>query len=147
MPAAAITNDANQAALVSDTTEAISFNTVLYDTSGFYSSDEPTRLTAPVPGIYLVTANAAFSANTTGLRVLNISINGEAADAPGGVQTVTNGSDEWDTSVSVATQVKLAAGDYVEAQQGAPGTSGTIEIVSAGDGKLPALALTWLDDA
>jgi hypothetical protein len=87
----------------------LAFNTERYDTANLHNSTNNSRLTAPVKGIYVVTARVVWEPDSSGSRFLYVRKNGGApfaSDTRPGV---------GDAAQSVTTQVKLAAGDYLEA--------------------------------
>jgi hypothetical protein len=91
------------------TNVAIPFTTVWFNNGGF-SSNTPTRLKAPVSGIYMVNANIAWGAAISGTVRLNITLNGGVAVASDFRET-TSGKQ----AVQSVSQVgPLNAGDYLE---------------------------------
>lgn len=71
---------------------------------------QPTRLVAPVAGTYDVKAGAQFAINATGVRLLYIGLNGV---------TIVGiwhglGNSGWFTGATLAGDIKMAAGDYLE---------------------------------
>jgi hypothetical protein len=82
------------------------------DTAGMHSTVTNTsQITAVYPGKYLITAQATFVANATGVRQgqLNLNgvlINGSTVDEPG--------SAAGGTTVTCVFEVALAVGDFVE---------------------------------
>ena len=91
----------------------LAFNSERYDTDTMHDTAvSNTRITITTAGVYVVTFNAEFAANATGVRTVGIRINGasflalNAAPADGAVNPVP---------VTVATEYKFAAGNYIEA--------------------------------
>jgi len=91
----------------------ISFANESYDNATIHdNSTNPTRLTAPVAGKYLVFGNISFAPNTTGNRTLIIRENG-----PTGYirayrsQVAVNGGS---TTMGIMDVLNLAQNDYVE---------------------------------
>lgn len=84
-----------------------------FDTSSFWSSGTPTRLTIPAGVSYVeLTLNAAWTANNAGLRYVNIRKNGStviASDRRG------PSADNAEASVSTGP-LAVVAGDYFETQ-------------------------------
>ena len=75
-------------------------------------SPNPTRLTVPVTGRYMVTANVAFEASASGHRAINILKNNTVELARSDFNPVSN---SIDTHSTVSTHaVSLTKGDYVE---------------------------------
>ena len=88
------------------------WDTVSFDTASYYSAGNPTRLTAPVTGLYIVTTSLLWATNSTGERVVEFCINGASSspvsvlgDSPAGTS---------DFAQCATTLVNLTAGDYVE---------------------------------
>lgn len=70
---------ASTQAIPSGTTgAAVSWTTPTVDTYGMWASGNPTRLTPPVAGYYLIIAQLSFSQNITGSRKSIIYLNGAA---------------------------------------------------------------------
>jgi hypothetical protein len=75
-------------------------------------SPNPTRLTVPVTGRYIVTANVAFEAASAGHRAINIFKNNTVELARSDFMPVSNSVDTHSTVTCHA--VSLTKGDYVE---------------------------------
>lgn len=105
------------------------WDTTDYNYGSVWSSSQKTRLTAPVKGIYRVSANLAYSTNSY----------------PGGVQLAKNGTDITDTQrwaaqstaayayPSINTDLLLNANDYIEVQSlgGAPSLALNLVVMHA----------------
>jgi hypothetical protein len=92
-----------------NTLTPVSFDTESFDEGGFFSLSNPTRLTAPEDGRYLVGYQIEFEANTTGSRHARIRLNGSIYVAyewfdPQALSPRMNGS----------VLIEMPAGDYVE---------------------------------
>lgn len=75
-------------------------------------SPNPTRLTVPVTGRYILTGNVAFEAANAGHRAINILLNNTTELARSDFMPVSN---SVDTHSTVSTHaVTLTKGDYVE---------------------------------
>ena len=103
--------------IANNTWTGVQYNTEDWDNGTTHSTVSNTsRLTAPVAGVYLVTANVAFAANATGVRQVVVGKNGTtpAAGVPGwGIQLqAADGTNGNRLTVSVA--LLLAANDYIE---------------------------------
>ena len=112
-----------------------------YNQGGAWATNRPTRLTAPVAGVYLATASVVFEPNGSGLRYLGIAPAGQPNSAySGNVQLAANLEGEQ-TSLSTSTIVKLEAGDSISmvVQQ----NSGR-DLTVLGTGQQTALALQFL---
>lgn len=95
----------------SGTPAAISFDAERYDYGNCWVVGSPTRLTAPVAGRYEIGANAAFAANGTGQRAVDIRLNGTTVISSG----LQNAASGIITTVGPPTTIyELAANDYVE---------------------------------
>jgi len=90
---------------------AVTFDTNVYDVGPIHSTSvNNTRFTAPVAGLYLITAAICFSAGT-GYRELTLSKNGTGFST--GIFGVA--SSGVDSSAALAAMIQLNATDYVEA--------------------------------
>jgi len=91
---------------------ALTFNTVDANVGGVFKNTQPTRLTAPVAGTYLITASIAWSNNLNGSRTLTLEVNGSTD-----IAAVDDGPSSADDAPqqSVATTYHLKKGDYVRA--------------------------------
>jgi hypothetical protein len=140
IPAVHVTRTGNQGVL-HDTGTPLNFNSERYDTASMHSNaSNLNRLTAPVTGIYEVTANIMWAAGPFGFRSLYLQRNGttlladeteEAGSAPAGA-----------VSQIVSTEVRLTAGQYVEAEvfQNSGGTRSILSLPEAS----PEFSMTWV---
>lgn len=99
--------------ITTSTQTAISFDAV--DSDGWNCWDlspNPTRLTVPVTGRYLITGNVAFEAASSGHRAINILKNGTVELARSDFNPVSNSIDTHSTVTTHA--VTLTKNDYVE---------------------------------
>jgi hypothetical protein len=106
---------ANQS-LTTATDTALSWDTNDFDVGGIHETvTHPTRFTAPVDGIYLMTAYIQFAAAANGSRMAAIRKNGVG----GGVYVAASNALTVGTITksqrSVSAAVALSAGDYLEA--------------------------------
>ena len=137
IPGARATN--STAENVTDTTlTTLTFDTNDYDSGGVHStSTNNSRLTAPVAGVYEITGDVIWHPNSAGTREMEIVKNGTTtvayAEMPPGSSSVGQ---------EVTTQLRLAAGDYVELQLFQNSTSTVI--VSALSDMSPIFAMHWL---
>lgn len=141
IPAARATKTGAQS--VPDSTNTVlTFESESFDTAGLHSTTSGTEtLTAPISGLYQVSAGVDWSDNSTGNRVLLI-----GAGPPSGQDIVasstTKGSSHatFPTLQSASSLVKLAAGDlvFVVVDQ----DSGGSQSVSAGDDT--SLTMHWV---
>jgi len=137
IPAARVTRSTAQS-VANATTVFLSFDTERYDTASIHDNvTNNSRLTAPVTGIYALSASILWEANATGNRLLHLRKNGttdlvfEADPAA----TVADGE-------TVTTVVRLAAGDYVQA--GVSQDSGGSVNIPKSDEYTPEFSMTWL---
>jgi hypothetical protein len=103
-------NTTNQS-IPDSTATAMTYNSETYDTDGFHDTVTNTdRITIPAgkAGKYLLTGVMYFSANTTGIRLLDFQVNGTSN--PGTCVDTTNGGAGAQTICQVRT---LAVADYV----------------------------------
>jgi hypothetical protein len=90
----------------------LTWDTEVADTDTMHSTVTNTsRLIATTAGLYTVTARAAFAANATGIRSLDVRKNA-AGGAGYDSQTPVTGAV---TSIAVIEDIRMAAGDYLEA--------------------------------
>jgi hypothetical protein len=140
IPAVRVTRTVNQT-IHSDTFTKLNFNSEYYDTASIHSnSSNISRLTAPVSGIYEVTAQLHWGpALFGGERALILLKNG-ADIAEHAVHADTAASNAPDTNVT--TMVRLAAGDFVEAE--VHQTSGADVTILPRPDFSPVFSMTWL---
>jgi len=116
---------------------AVNWNSASPDTHGMWAAGASKRITAQVPGIYLLCGSICWASNETGDRVAAIRVNGDSVnrtyerrDAMSGVVTMTT-----------ATLVyPLAAGDYVELHGW---QDSGVSLAAVGDERT-FLSATWL---
>ena len=112
IPGGRVRSNATQA-IATNTLTPLAFNTVDLNTGSVFDVAQPTRLTAPVAGTYVITASISWANSALGIRELHIRLNGGptnlavVSDAP----TALNTAPEQ----NVATTCHLSAGDYVQA--------------------------------
>lgn len=116
---------------------AVSFDTVIYDNGGLWDSSIPTKLTAPISGVYMLTASVEWASNTSGDRNTYIvtstttpAIDLRRAAAGGTVQ------------VTIAGLASLSEGEAAELY-GWQNRGGTLNINTQVDYS-PVLAMHWL---
>lgn len=139
IPAARVTNSGDQTIGNTGVT-ALAFDTERYDTANLHTSGNNTLLTAPVAGIYAITAQVQWASNATGFRQVSLQKNAAsflAVDTRNAVGGVTN-----TTAQTVTTQARLAAGDFVRAQ--VYQDSGGDLAVKAFSELSPEFSMTWL---
>ncbi len=116
-PMCRVYRSADQTGLTTGAWTAVTFPTgsatEAWDTDAFHSlSTNTSRLTIPtgLGGRYLLTGCAVWDSNTTGNRALTFYKGGST---PVGVQTTITANSEG-SMISIAAEVALAAGEYVE---------------------------------
>lgn len=105
----------------------ISFNTEVFDTGSFWLIGSPTRLTVPTDGTYLVLGQATFVANTTGIRLVSIWLNGSRVSR----SSQEGGGTSIRKSLFTSKILQLSASDYLELN--VHQTSGGNLNINAGD--------------
>lgn len=108
---ARVYNSANLSTADSTLT-ALTFNSERFDNGDLHSTVANTgRLTVPITGLYLIGGNVEWAAHATGLRELNIRLNGTTY-----IETDSRLSAGAfrSTFQAVSTLYRLAATDYVE---------------------------------
>jgi hypothetical protein len=130
LPAARVFNSTSQA-LSGNTT--LSFNSERFDTANLHSTTtNPSRLTAPVGGVYVITANVSYSGIGAGTPTF-LAITRNSAFIGADFRQGDGSQDQ-----SVATIYKLAAGDFIQAVAAATGAT-----VDTGDFGC-SLSMTWI---
>lgn len=136
IPTARATNSANQS-IPSSTTTTLAFDSERYDTANAHdTSTDNSRLTAPVDGIYAVTAQVNWQQSSTGIRELFLDTADGRIAAENAAPTNTAFYQE------VTTQIRLEAGDYVEARV-YQSSGGTLSVAKT-DQYSPEFSITWL---
>lgn len=101
--------------LVTGVTTAIPMDTLVYSqgsgTATMWTIGSPTRLVASVAGVYDIAANLCFQIAAGGIREILLKHNGATFI---GAQDVHTPSGANFANLSVASQYKLKAGEYVE---------------------------------
>jgi hypothetical protein len=138
--APAVNSDCDSVTVPNSTQTTIYWNAVATDTASMSASCSP-DLTAPRAGFYLVEAELAWGANTTGSRYIALMQNGTQRIASD-ERPASTGS-EW-TQQGVATLVHFNAGQTVRVV--ASQTSASASSIDLPDTatRLPHFAMTWL---
>jgi hypothetical protein len=126
-------------ALPTNTPTALSWNVVELDTDGMFSATQPTRLTAPVAGTYLVTGVADVSvssggASSQGFVELKATVNG-GGNFFAAESFVFPANGDFDHTVTGI--VHLGVGDYVEEIVSHGATTATM-------GPFSSLSASWV---
>jgi hypothetical protein len=104
------------------------------------ASPNPTRLTVPVTGRYIITGNVAFEATSSGHRAVNILKNNTLELARSDFNPVSNSIDTHSTVTCHA--VTLTKGDYVELRVW-QNSGSDLDIMNTGDHN-PKMSLIYL---
>jgi len=91
----------------------VAMSGVSYDTAGIFDAAQPTRLTAPVDGIYLITAGVKWRASGGGTQRF-ASFRDKNGEDIGIVQVAPVNSATSFTSEIVSVQTVLLKGDFLE---------------------------------
>lgn len=127
--------------ITTSTQTKVEFDTV--DSDGWNCWDlspNPTRLTAPLTGRYIITGNVAFEASASGHRAINILKNNTLELARSDFNPVSNSIDTHSTVTCHA--VSLTKGDYVELRVW-QNSGSDLDIMDTGDHN-PKLSLIYL---
>lgn len=89
----------------------IPWTTVNWDTDGAFSLGDPTKLTAPTDGVYLVTGTCNYNGGFVGMVGAAIDMS-PAGDFPGETQFYGDGT--YFVNVQATALVKLLGGEFVE---------------------------------
>ena len=115
----------------------LSFDRVSFDTANLYDPSHPTRLRAPIAGVYVINANVSWQ--VTGAFGLNravvVYVNGHAI-------SIDQRPPAEETRQVVTTIYRLNAGDEVEVGVGQDEAS-TLNADAVGD-YAPSLAMAWI---
>lgn len=135
VPSARLTKDGVQAASGDDLVAA-SWNTEQFDTANLWDPAQPTRLTAPRAGLYVVTAGAIREQNSTAIPTLAIRVDGTVLYAQDSPQPLADATELPVQSIS--TVVPMDAGDYAELVYSGQAIDGFL------NSKRTHLSMTWI---
>lgn len=134
----ALVTRATAVAISSGTGTTLTFDTVRWNIQNVWSSANPTRLTAPIAGLYYIWSNISFQANATGRRQVYFNLSGVGTIAVQILPSVTEGVA---TVLQCSALYRLAANDYVECVVfQSSGTSLDVEVTSYS----PLFGMVWL---
>jgi hypothetical protein len=137
IPAARVTNSADE--LTRDHIgESLPFDSERYDTAGMHTTTNNSRLTAPVKGIYAVSASVTWSSDPDGSRFVGLKKNGDTFVAAQTQPAIAGNP----TDQELSHQVLLQEGDYVEVR--VHKVSGNPLVVLKFPEASPEFAMTWL---
>jgi hypothetical protein len=133
-------------ALANNTWDEINFNAEFYDShSAHDNSTNNSRISAPESGLYDIRVSVEFEANATGSRRVNVRKNAAGNQASGTslrfkvVNAVAGAGNE--TTVDLAFEAQLAAGDYIEVFCHQT-SGGALNVIGAQDGT--AASIRWV---
>ena len=143
-PQASIYSAANQPGAANATNYQIPFDSTDYDNYGGHSTTvNNTRYTCQVPGLYQIHAHVTFAANATGMRMVEIWVNGGVILGSRNAMAVT-GASTTGLGMEANTYHRLNVGDYVEVNT-QQWSGGTLAINgSSSTGQTPMLQLLWV---
>lgn len=117
----------------------ISFSAEDWDTANMWAAGDPTKLYAPVAGIYLATFSASYAVNAAGVRQLYI------IDNAGGIGGLLNalGNASWYVGGVVSGVFNLAAAGWVQCMANhTAGAALNLDVASLIVASLTLLSLT-----
>jgi hypothetical protein len=144
IPAARVEKSSNQS-IPTNVGTILNFDTETFDSAGIHdNTTNNSRLTAPIDGVYEVSAGVFWDdATESGARAISLIENG--APCAGGCKAESVWPDTgtaFQTVQSVSTVLKLNAGDYMEALA-AQGSGGPLPALGAPRSST-FLAMTWV---
>ena len=90
---------------------ALAFDSERFDTDSIHdTSTNNSRLTCQTAGVYVITGTISYAANATGIRNIEIRLNGSTFIALSHIDAVSSGN----MNMTTATIYQLAVDDYVE---------------------------------
>ncbi len=141
IPAARVTRSgASGAQSISDSTNtALAFTEERYDTASMHdNATNNTRLTAPVTGIYEISASIVWGPNATGRRQVFLRKNGSTTLAI--EHGVPGSGSDWGQTITTAPS--LQAGEYVEVLV-FQNSTGALDVLKANE-STPEFSMNWL---
>jgi hypothetical protein len=121
-----------------DTLTTVALDGEAFDPASIHSrTTNNSRLTAPVSGIYSMTATANWFVNPTGSRVAQIWRNGSTILLSDSV--VPNSDDDH----VLSTLAQLSAGDYIELKV-AQSSGAPLLLATGPQGQTPLLTMNWV---
>jgi hypothetical protein len=141
IPAAKVTNDT--AVVTSDNSGVpLHFNTERYDTANLHDNSTTTSnlaLTAPVAGVYEVSASIRWEDNPAGERYIELFLNGDTHLAG---DVIDDAPSTFTADQSVTATAKMDAGDSVEVLV-SQNSGGDLDVQKQ-DAISPEFSMTWL---
>ncbi len=131
--------------IANSTLTTVALTTETWDHGGLHSNSiNNSRLTAPIDGVYLITANVFWDPSSAGERMLGIRLNGTTfigltADSAADTAVFV------DDPLTVSTAYLMNSGDFVQAMvQQNSGASLSVGASSGGAQTSPEVSMTWL---
>ena len=142
IPAARVLRSTNQK-LANNRFVVIAFDTERLDTQELHGPPDPTRLTAPVAGVYTISGTACWEHDTDGHRALRLQVGGEAdlVGVQDDAQDVNTPFALDSMCQNASTVAELAAGDFVQLQM-LQSSGHPLGVVA--NGFSPVLSMTWV---
>lgn len=128
--------------IATGTETAITFNTDRYDTSAMHdTSSNTSRLTAPIAGVYAISACIAFTDLLAGKKLtIQLRVNGTTSIAR--KELFNTGASPIGAYQDISTLYKLAANDYVEVT--VTHDCGVNESTLRSPNAAPEFGMTWI---
>jgi hypothetical protein len=140
IPAAHVTGVQQNVPFTGPSETTLAFNEERYDTASMHdNATNNSRLTAPVTGVYAVTAQVSWVPNATGDRQLSLRKNGTTD-----IAFEDRESDVAQPTQEATTQVRLAAGDYVQVVVAQSTNPQVTLFINNYDETSPEFSMTWL---
>ncbi|WP_016753135.1 hypothetical protein [Leptospira kirschneri] len=109
--------NSNSIVLANGNYTEISFDTVDYDTGGFYKFSSPDQLIIPITGTYFIVGQLEYSNNTSGVRKTNILINKNSSPYVIAADFIpASGSTSYEVESRIEALHTLEKGDAVSLQ-------------------------------
>jgi hypothetical protein len=141
-PAARVVRSTNQK-LTNNRFVVIAFDVEQFDTAAVHGPPDPTRLTAPVAGVYEISGTACWEHDPDGHRALRLQVGGQAdlVGVQDDAQDVNTPFALDSMCQNASTVAELAAGDFVQLQvlQSSGRTLGVVANAFS-----PVLSMSWI---
>jgi hypothetical protein len=135
VPSAKVLRNTPQS-LTSGSLDVISWNLENRDNAGLFDPATPTKITAPIAGLWLCEAQIRWTSNATGTRLLILSTNGSGSvenDRPASATP-------WNSAQSVFGVFRLTAGQFIQVEA-LQNSGGALDVL--GDAAT-FMGMTWL---
>jgi hypothetical protein len=126
--------------LGNNATVVLAFDSEEFDTAGLHDpTTNNSRLTAPISGIYAITANIGFTGNNTGERIVRLRKNGTTT-----IQFDTENAVQGDTHfMGLSDLVQLSAGEYLEVTA-TQSSGGNLNVFNCSGDACPVFTMDWV---